>query len=125
MAFKKVRNKINNQKKSEEYRYKVERIETNINSPEKTWQTAKEFMGWKQQGAPEQLQVNGNLVTKPQTIATYMNQYFLEKVNNIRNNLQKSECDISICQNIMSGKKCQLSLKYVSLRKNTQAIEKS
>ena len=43
--FKKLRNKINNQKRTEELRYKEERVNSSLNCPQKLWQTTKNIMG--------------------------------------------------------------------------------
>ena len=53
--YKKLRNKINNRKKNEEKEFKKRKVLENIDSPQKTWTTAKQFMEWKQQGPPQQL----------------------------------------------------------------------
>ena len=43
--FKYYRNKINNRRKYDENLYKKNKIEENINSPQRTWSIAKKFMG--------------------------------------------------------------------------------
>ena len=50
-----------------------------MRSPEILWKTAKNFMGWKNSGAPVQLNVDGTLITSAKNIAQIMNQLFLEK----------------------------------------------
>ena len=50
--FKKIRNKINNRKRSEEIRYKAEKVKENFDSPEKTWRIAKQFMERSSQDPP-------------------------------------------------------------------------
>ena len=85
--FKKLRNTINNKKRNEEREYKYSKVLENINSPEKTWKTAKEFMEWKQQGPPHQLQVGHKLVTSARLIAQHMNEFFIDKVLKIREGL--------------------------------------
>ena len=51
-SFKKIRNKVNNRTKYEEKHFKVEKMSESLDSPEKTWRTAKSFMDWKQTGGP-------------------------------------------------------------------------
>ena len=75
VKYKKLRNKINNTKKSEERSYKSNKITEDLDSPEKVWKTSKLFMGWKSTGTPNQLEVDGQLVTKPISIAKLMNDF--------------------------------------------------
>ena len=76
--------KINNRKKTEEQVYKTEKIKENLDSASKTWKTAKMFMDWKTTGTPHQIEVNGRLVTSARQIATFMNEFFIDKVQRIR-----------------------------------------
>ena len=84
--FKQVRNLVNNRKKFEEKKFKTEKIAKTLDSPAKTWSTAKSFMDWnKAGGAQVQLNIGGQLVTKAAVIAREMNKFFIEKVKTIRN----------------------------------------
>ena len=56
--YKYLRNKINNTKSSKEHRFKLQKVSTVLDcAGKKTWKTAKEFMGWKQQGSPNPLEI--------------------------------------------------------------------
>ena len=99
--YKKFRNIVNNKKKTDEMKYKSEKINENLDSPEKTWRTAKQFMNWKQQGPPNQLQVGSLLVTKACLIAKTMNEYFIEKVSLIRAGISSLAANLSICSRVM------------------------
>ena len=78
--YKFYRNKINNRKKTEEKRFKSEKMTENLDSAEQTWKTAKSFMDWKTPGSPSQLEINGKLVTKASLIAKTINEFFIVKV---------------------------------------------
>ena len=117
VEYKKIRNQINNRKKSEELVYKLGKVAENLDSPEKTWKTAKQFMEWKQQGPPTQLQIGNMLVTKASSLAKLMNDFFVDKVLKIRNGIRNVAANLGVCRRIMSGKKCKLSLKYVNVDK--------
>ena len=115
--FKQLRNRINNVKKNEEHRYKSSKILQDLDSPAKTWSTAKNFMEWKTTGTPKQLEINSCLITKASQIAKHMNEFFLGKVHNIRRNLNRGAENLSMCLNIMQGKTCSLSLQHVTVKK--------
>ena len=106
---------INNKKRNEEKEYKAKKVLENIHSPEKTWRTAKEFMEWKKQGPPQQLQVGNKLVTSARTVAEHINSFFIEKVLKIREGLKAVPPSFDMCWKIMRGKTCHLSLKHVSV----------
>ena len=85
--YKYFRNRINNRKRDEEKLFKREKITENLHSAEQTWKTAKNFMDWKCQGSPSQLEINGRLETKSQNIAKHVNEFFRSKVKDIRESI--------------------------------------
>ena len=116
--YKKLRNKLNNRKKFEENHFKSEKISQNLDSPSKTWQTAKAFMDWESSGGPpDQLSVGNKLITKASLIASAMNEYFIEKVKNIRKGIPHLGNSFTECKSIMKSKTCKLGLSHVSLSK--------
>ena len=52
--FKIFRNKVNNKMEYDEIQYKRNKLEENINCPDKTWKLAKNFMNWKTNGSRTQ-----------------------------------------------------------------------
>ena len=113
--FKILRNRINNTKKNEEYNFKKSKIEENLSNPAATWSTAKSFMEWRSAGTPSQLEVNNVLETKAHRIARIMNDYFIDKVRKIRDNMAAVPENLTECLRIMLGKGCSLSLQHTSL----------
>ena len=122
-SYKYYRNKINNPKKIEQKLFKSEKMTENLDSAEQTWKTAKLFMNWKSQGSPSQLEINGKLVTKAIEIATHVNEFFVEKVKRIRDNIVNIPANYSTCHNIMEGKICNLSLSHVTVKKVRQLLK--
>ena len=81
-SFKKIRNKVNNRTKYEEKHFKVEKMSESLDSPEKTWRTAKSFMDWKQTGGPPHqlsIRVGSKLLTKASLFASEMNLSLFKK----------------------------------------------
>ena len=123
--YKKSRNKVNNRKKFEEKSFKSEKICQNLDSPTKTWQTAKSFMDWEDSGGPPtQLCVGNQLITKASLIASEMNQFFIQKVRTIRNGIQHLPNLFTKCKDIMRDKNCKLGLKHVPLSKVNKLLKK-
>ena len=122
--YKKLRNKLNNRKKFEENHFKSEKISQNLDSPSKTWQTAKAFMDWESSGGPPgQLSVGGKLITRASLIASEMNEFFLEKVRNIRIGIPHLGNSFTECKSIMKSKTCKLGLSHVSLSKVNKLLK--
>ena len=113
--FKKLRNKVNNKKKQDEKVYKSGKIDEAMESPAKVWSTAKNFMGWKSTGTPNQLEVDNTLITKATTIATIMNNFFIDKVLLIRRGMRRVPEKLGECLKIMREKKCSLTVTPVSV----------
>ena len=113
--FKKLRNKINNTKKTEEKKFKSKKISGDLDSPSRVWATAKYFMGWKSTGTPSQLEVDNKLVTKASKIAELMNNFFIQKVQKIRQGLKKLPAWFEACVKVMRGKECSLELQHVTV----------
>ena len=115
--FKHYRNKVNNKKKHDEKDFKRKKLEEVRDSPEKTWKCTKNFMSWKSPGLPSQLVVGNSLVTKASNIAEYMNDFFITKVKDIRNGMNKVDWENTACKKIMEDKTCKLSMTHVSVSK--------
>ena len=121
--FKFYRNKVNNKKKFDENNYKREKFEEVKDSPADIWKCAKTFMNWKSTGTPSQIVVNNILVTKASVIAEYMNQFFIDKVRNIRIGMRNVAWGVASCLPIMAGKNCKLGLSHVSEDKVKKLIK--
>ena len=60
---KNLRNTVNNAKKNDEYKYKKDKVDENIDNPSSLWGTVKNFMDWKKTGTPSQI-VKDNILYK-------------------------------------------------------------
>ena len=104
-------------KKKEEIMYKSGKFTEVQDSPDIVWRTAKSFMGWKSTGTPTQLKVNNQLITSAKKIAKLMNEFFLNKVENIRASMPAADLNTSKVEEVMSNKNCSLSFKHVNVQK--------
>ena len=125
LKFKTLRNKINNRLKFEEISYKRNNINACLGDPAKVWSTAKSYMNWNSSdGPPSQLWVGGALVTKASIIAAEMNDFFINKVDNIRKSIAFIPNNFSKCYELMRGKHCKLWLQHVTVDKVTRLLKK-
>ena len=84
----------------------------------KLWRVLNDAMGRsKMAKTPSFIELNGEFITKPSDIANYFNNYFLSKVNTLRNQMLPVSGGLSkaIIQNhIMCGKDCVFDFKPIS-----------
>ena len=91
--FKALRNRINNRLKFEECSWHKSKLEECGEDSSKIWKNVKGILNWKTSGSPNQLFHQGQLISKPQELAEAQNQYFLDKINLIRENLPPPPTD--------------------------------
>ena len=112
--YKKLRNKINNRLKSEEKDWQRSKLSECSHDSGLVWKTIKGILSWTSSGSPSQLFHNGALWTKPQEVASVQNEYFLDKVRQIRENLPPPVSDpLAKLRHLMSGRKCSFKLTAV------------
>ena len=115
--FKFFRNKVNNMKKNDEYRFKKSKAEESLDDSASMWSTMKGFMGWKKAGSPSQIEKDSILYSKAKDVAKHMNEFFLNKVSTIRRSFKNLPTNLSGCVKAMEGKHCKLSLRFISVQK--------
>ena len=115
--YKKYRNKVNNQKKHEEGKYKAEKLIEVAEAPGIVWKSAKAFMGWKTPGTPSQIKVNNELITSAKKIANHMNDFFIQKVIKIQSAMEATTFSVAKVRDIMEHKTCQAQLSHVNVDK--------
>ena len=82
-------------------------------------------MDWDDSGGPpSQLSINNLLITKASLIATAMNQFFIEKVQIIRNGIQFLPNYYLKCKEIMRNKTCRLGLSVAKVNKLLKSLKK-
>ena len=57
--------------------------------------TLNNIMGRKNNSTPSFIESEGAYITKPLDIANYFNNYFIDKVENLRQGMPKSSCERS------------------------------
>ena len=121
--FKSLRNQVNNRLKYEERKWQKFRLEECEGNPSKTWKNVKNILNWVHSGSPSQLFAGGRLVSKPQEVADAQNQYFVEKINTLRQGLPPPATDpLETLKSLMQGRNCSFSLTCVHPSEVEQVI---
>ena len=80
----------------------------------KIWKNVRGILNWRSSGSPNQLFYEGSLINKPQEIAEAQNQFFLNKIQLIRDNLPPPISDpLQILRSLMASRTCAFSLSPV------------
>ena len=117
------RNKVNNSKKNDEYKFKRDNIAGNLDNPTTMWGTIKGFMNWKKAGTPNQIVKDNILYTKARDVARVMNEFFVQKIRDIRSKFDGVAPNYEHCKKAMGGKKCKMHLQHVSIKKVIKVIK--
>ena len=110
--FKVLRNQIKGILKKEKRDWQASRLE-NCATTSGIWKTVKSWLGWNTGGTPTQLVVNGQLVNKPKQLSKCMNEFFVNKVTNLRRNIPPCRKDpLDRVRNLMQSRNCSFSLRF-------------
>ena len=91
--FKNLRNCVTNRLKKEKRNWKQSKLHECREDSGKLWRNVLGWLDWKSSGAPTQIFYKGALENKPANVAACMNEYFIDKVEKIVENLPASEND--------------------------------
>ena len=110
--YKTLRNAINNTNKEEKKNWIEVKFNAFSNNIITVWKNVKNWLGWSSGGSPTKLVKDGRLFTKPSDLSRIMNEFFVNKVRNLRNNLPVNNGDpLYLLRNLMQGRKCSFGLK--------------
>lgn len=119
-VYRKLRNsvtKLNRNKKKVYYENRINDIKYNS---KKLWNTVNDLLGRKNKLTPSFLEVEGGFITKPSEIANHFNEYFIGKIDKLRNDMPDTDNNIShllIKNEIMKDNNCKFKFERVSISK--------
>ena len=114
--YKHMRNNVTNILKNEKTNYQKQKIIDCCDDTGSVWKNVKTFLGWSSGGSPTQLidTVSGKLVTKPSELVKIMNDFFINKVKELRRKIPITVGDpLNLVRNLMRNRNCTLILKAV------------
>ena len=96
---------MNSTLRKEKEIWQREKLEKYSEDSRTTWQNVKNWLGLKFGGPPTKLLENGEMHLKPAKLASIMNNFVVQKVRNLRNNLPASPGDpLDIVQRLMANR---------------------
>ena len=113
--YKKLRNSITSTLKQEKKEWQEKKLESFGNDSGSVWKNVKTWLGWSSGGSPTRLVQNGSVYNKPKDLSQIMNNYFISKVKNLKDNLPPNPGDpLGLVKRLMMGRKCSMKLKCAS-----------
>ena len=88
--YKRLRNRATKVQRVEKQNWQKQKLNQSSNNSGKLWSIVKGWLNWSSVTSPTKLFYNGTIVTSPQKMATIMNDFYIEKVRTIRENLPSS-----------------------------------
>ena len=107
--------KVNRKKKSRYYQNRINEIK---NDGKKLWKTLNDIMGRSGDNSPSFLESDGTFIRKPHDIANYLNEYFVGKIETLKNEMTNSDNKLSkqlINDYFMKNKDCKFYFQPVQL----------
>ena len=112
--FKKLRNQVTGRLRVEESSWQTNKLRDCTGKPGEQWQLILGWLDWKSAGSPTQLFHNGTMLNKPSEIADCQNNFFLNKVKQILENLPAQTADpLDKLRFLMRNRSCSFQLRSV------------
>ena len=109
--FRTIRNQVTRRSRSDKKEWEEKKLEKS----DDMWRTVKNWLGWKNSGPPTKLFHNGEIVTRPASLASSMNKFFIDKVKSLRQNIPQVARDPLIeMKQAMQHRECKFKLNPVS-----------
>ena len=112
--FKNLRNKVTKNLKSDKIMWQKQKLENCNNDPGKLWKNILGWINWCSSGSPTKLYHAGQIVTSPSKLADIMNNFFVDKVAKIRQDLPNPTDDpLRTVKHTMKDRTSEFSLSFV------------
>ena len=116
ILYRRLRNTVNRVLRKEKHNWQKDKLKKfeEDSDCKQIWRSVKSCLNWTTSGTPSQLFYEGKLETQPSQLAECMNKYFIQKVQNLKENLAQTNHDpLSKLRRLMYDRKCKFNLKPV------------
>ena len=101
----KLRNSVNNKLKGAKSNWEKNKMKEYSADSRSTWNHVRSCLGWSTGGPPSKLYQDGMLHSKPSELAKIMNNFFVNKIRNLRMNLPASNVNpLDLVKTLMQGR---------------------
>lgn len=124
----KLRNFVTQLNRDKKKMYYRNRINTSDNDPKKLWRTINDLLGRNSNFTPFFKKIERRFMTRPNDIANYFNNYFIDKVDKLAQTMPNTDYNASheiIEKVIMKNKTCTSKLQNSSIEQIERKIKSS
>ena len=112
--YRSLRNKVTKSLKKDKYKWQKSKLNQCGSDPSKLWKNVLGWLNWSSSASPTKLYKDGQLVTSPARLADIMNNFFIDKISKIRQNLPASTGNpLATLENMMRNRNAAFSLTCV------------
>ena len=91
--YKNLRNSAVSRMRAEKKSWELNKMDNTQHSSSALWKNVKGWLNWGDSGPPNKLFHNGTIISKPARVATIMNEYFINKVTQLRGRIPAADSD--------------------------------
>ena len=112
--YKHLRNTATAKMKLEKKNWETSKLSSTDHDCGTLWKNVKSFLGWNNSGPPSQLFYNGQFHNSPARLASTMNNFFLDKVAQLRQRIPRVDTDpLAKLRETLSDRECTFKFKPV------------
>ena len=122
--FRGLRNQCVAAQRMDRQNWEKRKLSSSENSPSTLWKSVKGIIGWSNTGPPTRLFHMGKYISSPAGLATTLNNFFVNKVKNLRGSIPGAEMDpLSKLRETMSNRQCTFETQRVTEQEVMKIIE--
>ena len=122
--FRGLRNQCVASQRMDRQIWEKRKLSSSENSPSNLWKSVKGIIGWSNSGPPTRLFHRGKYISSPAGLATTLNNFFVNKVKNLRDAIPGAEMDpLSKLRESMINRQCKFQIQLVTEQEVIQIIE--
>ena len=113
-SYRALRNRVTGKLKTDKEDWQKRTLTSCQQDSSKLWGNILSWLKWSNSGAPSKLFINGQLISSPLVLAESMNNFYISKVQTIREDIPKSDGDpLKVLKLMMQNKSSKFSIKPV------------
>ena len=93
LNYKNMRNTATAKMRTEKKLWEQKKLDDSHHDPSTLWRNIKSWLSWGNSGPPSKLFQDGMLITSPARLAWTMNNFFINKVRNLRERIPRTDSD--------------------------------
>ena len=115
-VFRSLRNQVTSKSREDKKNWQEMKLDPRENNSTDIWSTVRGWLGWGTAGTPSQLFWEGKLVSCPRGLSTAMNNFFINKIKQLRSGIPEQTADpLYRMKEAMRGRQCSLMLSPVDV----------